>query len=178
MSSAQAIITVALAITSCQAFTTSSVSSSNTPPQTTSRSSLIHTSTTTTLDAAVGNMHGESSCFMPLMQNDEDYVAPRTVQVRVSLFLYMRRRNSRGWCSVYVTLWRGPFGFRPVFARHVHVSSDVWISYSECGISLPCLSLSIRLWRCDISILTSWYGDMSLCANVDDDWKYCLLRRV
>mmetsp|Transcript_22586 Transcript_22586/g.47113 ORF Transcript_22586/g.47113 Transcript_22586/m.47113 type:complete len:237 (+) Transcript_22586:229-939(+) len=83
MTSTQAIITVALAITSCQAFTTSS-SGSSTSPQTAPRLSLIHTSTTTTtttLNAAVGNMHGENSCFMPLLQNDEGYVAPRTVQI-------------------------------------------------------------------------------------------------
>ena len=34
----------------------------------------------------VGNLHGQSSCFLPLLQNDEDYIAPRIVQV--CIFLY------------------------------------------------------------------------------------------
>eukprot|EP00578_Thalassiosira_sp_NH16_P024189 CAMPEP_0181100382 /NCGR_PEP_ID=MMETSP1071-20121207/13163_1 /TAXON_ID=35127 /ORGANISM="Thalassiosira sp., Strain NH16" /LENGTH=192 /DNA_ID=CAMNT_0023183107 /DNA_START=353 /DNA_END=932 /DNA_ORIENTATION=+ len=32
-------------------------------------------------DASVGNLHGQSSCFMPLLQNDEEYIAPRIVQI-------------------------------------------------------------------------------------------------
>jgi hypothetical protein len=42
----------------------------------------------------VGNLHGQSSCFLPLLQNDEDYIAPRIVQVRPllsTLFIYMQR---------------------------------------------------------------------------------------
>jgi hypothetical protein len=35
-------------------------------------------------EAAVGNMHGQGSCFLPLLQNDDEYIAPRIVQVRVS----------------------------------------------------------------------------------------------
>jgi len=34
------------------------------------------------LAESTGNLHGESACFMPLEQNDEEYYAPRIVQVR------------------------------------------------------------------------------------------------
>ena len=30
----------------------------------------------------VGNVHGEGSCFLPLKQLDQDYYAPRIIQVR------------------------------------------------------------------------------------------------
>eukprot|EP00571_Detonula_confervacea_P010302 CAMPEP_0172300662 /NCGR_PEP_ID=MMETSP1058-20130122/2687_1 /TAXON_ID=83371 /ORGANISM="Detonula confervacea, Strain CCMP 353" /LENGTH=230 /DNA_ID=CAMNT_0013010493 /DNA_START=69 /DNA_END=761 /DNA_ORIENTATION=- len=72
------VISVALAFTSCScnAFTTNGGTASS---RTTSQSSSIETSA---LDAAVGgNLHGESSCFLPLLQNDEDYIAPRIVQI-------------------------------------------------------------------------------------------------
>ena len=42
-------------------------------------------STTTQLESslamAAGNKHGENSCFLPLEQLDQDYYAPRIVQV-------------------------------------------------------------------------------------------------
>ena len=41
--------------------------------------------TSTNMNAAsttIGNLHGQGSCFLPLLQNDEDYIAPRIVQVR------------------------------------------------------------------------------------------------
>lgn len=37
------------------------------------------------MQAAVGNAHGQGSCFLPLLQNDEDYIAPRIVQVSVKM---------------------------------------------------------------------------------------------
>ncbi|KAL7543935.1 hypothetical protein ACHAXR_013361 [Thalassiosira sp. AJA248-18] len=78
MTLTQTIITASLAITtSCQAFSTSSSSTLSRP---TSRSSLLQTSATT-LKASVGNLHGESACFLPLLQNDEQYIAPRIVQI-------------------------------------------------------------------------------------------------
>jgi len=33
------------------------------------------------MSAALGNLHGESACFLPLLQNDEQYIAPRIVQI-------------------------------------------------------------------------------------------------
>mmetsp|Transcript_16201 Transcript_16201/g.33371 ORF Transcript_16201/g.33371 Transcript_16201/m.33371 type:complete len:95 (-) Transcript_16201:74-358(-) len=33
---------------------------------------------------SIGSLHGENSCFMPLRQLDQDYYAPRIVQVRHS----------------------------------------------------------------------------------------------
>lgn len=43
--------------------------------------SLVQTSATVDSTVSVGNLHGQSSCFMPLLQNDEDYIAPRIVQI-------------------------------------------------------------------------------------------------
>eukprot|EP00804_Cyclotella_cryptica_P024870 CCRYP_011783-RC/>CCRYP_011783-RC protein AED:0.08 eAED:0.08 QI:136/1/1/1/0.33/0.25/4/2318/229 len=43
-----------------------------------------------------GNLHGQGSCFLPLLQNDEEYIAPRIVQiagaypgVTASTYLYL-----------------------------------------------------------------------------------------
>ena len=37
----------------------------------------------TSLELGVsGNLHGQNSCFMPLKQMDQDYYAPRIIQVR------------------------------------------------------------------------------------------------
>lgn len=43
----------------------------------------------TQLQAAttVGGLHGENSCFLPLKQLDQDYYAPRIVQVRIQIFV-------------------------------------------------------------------------------------------
>lgn len=74
-------LSAALAITGagCHAFSTNDISSS--ALRTISRrSSLVKTSATTE-SASVGNIHGQSSCFLPLLQNDEEYIAPRTVQI-------------------------------------------------------------------------------------------------
>ena len=94
MTSAQITITAAfaLAITSCRAFTTSS----STPSQTISRASIIQ-SPATTMNAALGNLHGESACFLPLLQNDEQYIAPRIVQVRYILYIYLAAGISCLW---------------------------------------------------------------------------------
>ena len=37
------------------------------------------------LQASVGGLHGDNSCFLPLKQLDQDYYAPRIVQVRQNL---------------------------------------------------------------------------------------------
>ena len=34
-----------------------------------------------TLKDTAGNLHGESACFLPILQNDDEYIAPRMVQV-------------------------------------------------------------------------------------------------
>jgi hypothetical protein len=39
---------------------------------------------------STGSLHGENSCFLPLKQLDQDYYAPRIVQVRKHL-LHGRR---------------------------------------------------------------------------------------
>ena len=36
-----------------------------------------------------GNLHGQGSCFLPLLQNDEEYIAPRIVQVSVIAFFVL-----------------------------------------------------------------------------------------
>jgi hypothetical protein len=41
-------------------------------------------STSSHLGMAVGNKHGENACFLPLEQLDQDYYAPRIVQVSTS----------------------------------------------------------------------------------------------
>ena len=76
-------ITAALAISGgcVHAFSTGKISSSRARTQT----SLF--STTENTAAAVGSIHGENSCFLPLLQNDDEYIAPRIVQVRL-LLLY------------------------------------------------------------------------------------------
>lgn len=33
------------------------------------------------MQTEVGNSHGQGSCFLPLLQNDDEYIAPRIVQV-------------------------------------------------------------------------------------------------
>lgn len=38
-------------------------------------------STQATSDVSFGSLHGENSCFMPLKQLDQDYFAPRIVQI-------------------------------------------------------------------------------------------------
>ena len=83
-------ITAALAISGgcvVHAFSTgkiassSSSSSSRTRIQQTS-SSLFSTTENTASASAAGSIHGENSCFLPLLQNDDEYIAPRIVQVR------------------------------------------------------------------------------------------------
>lgn len=38
-----------------------------------------------TQQTSVGNSHGQGSCFLPLLQNDEEYIAPRIVQVSYNI---------------------------------------------------------------------------------------------
>jgi hypothetical protein len=68
------ILTYALAIGCTSAFTSPSSSLHK-----------IHRTSRTTLCSALnnkeGNLHGQGSCFLPLLQNDEEYIAPRIVQV-------------------------------------------------------------------------------------------------
>ena len=85
MTLTQQIITVAalaFSISSCHSFTTSSsiAPSSRTIP------SLIQTFATVENTASVGNLHGQSACFLPILQNDDEYIAPRIVQVCTILF--------------------------------------------------------------------------------------------
>ena len=48
------------------------------------RSSSATRVATTRRDGRVGNLHGDAACFLPVLQNDEEYIASWTVQVRVS----------------------------------------------------------------------------------------------
>lgn len=73
-------IIVALSIAGCRAFSTSGGAGAN-KSRPAPRPSIIQTSAATTLSASVGNLHGESSCFLPVLQNDEEYIAPRIVQI-------------------------------------------------------------------------------------------------
>ena len=41
----------------------------------------------TPMQSSVGNLHGQGSCFLPLLQNDDEYIAPRIVQVSYILCL-------------------------------------------------------------------------------------------
>ena len=79
-------LTAALAISGgcvVHAFSTGKIasSSSRTRIQQTS-SSLFSTTENTASASAAGSIHGENSCFLPLLQNDDEYIAPRIVQVR------------------------------------------------------------------------------------------------
>ena len=79
-------ITAALVISGgcvVHAFSTGKIasSSSRTRIQQTS-SSLFSTTENTASASAAGSIHGENSCFLPLLQNDDEYIAPRIVQVR------------------------------------------------------------------------------------------------
>lgn len=52
---------------------------------------------------AAGNKHGENACFLPLEQLDQDYYAPRIVQVRkCGWYLLLVFLNSR-WFNIVVT---------------------------------------------------------------------------
>ena len=86
------ILTVAIAFTTicrhCTAFTSIGLGRTILPPRAvlppTQTSSSSHRTRTYAAAAstATGNLHGQGSCFLPLLQNDEDYIAPRIVQVR------------------------------------------------------------------------------------------------
>ena len=68
-------------------------------PSSSSSMSLIQMSAMTMSNSGtVGNLHGQSSCFLPLLQNDEDYIAPRIVQVRrlLSTLLFYICSEGRG----------------------------------------------------------------------------------
>lgn len=47
----------------------------------TTTSSQVFADAPTQQTSSVGNSHGQGSCFLPLLQNDEEYIAPRIVQV-------------------------------------------------------------------------------------------------
>lgn len=63
-----------------------------------------HTASTSShLGMAAGNKHGENACFLPLEQLDQDYYAPRIVQVRkCGWYLLLVFLNSR-WFNIVVT---------------------------------------------------------------------------
>ena len=52
------------------------------PAARTSPSATALSASIDTAAESIGNRHGQGSCFMPLLQNDEEYIAPRIVQVR------------------------------------------------------------------------------------------------
>ncbi|KAL7538703.1 hypothetical protein ACHAWF_006205 [Thalassiosira exigua] len=71
------LLAAALSLVGCRAFTAGNGGAPRTAPCPPSTS-------VTALNAAgatVGNLHGQASCFLPLLQNDEDYIAPRIVQI-------------------------------------------------------------------------------------------------
>ena len=86
------IITVAIAFASvcrpCSSFTSIGIGLTILqprvvlPPTQTSSSSHRTRTYAAAASTATGNLHGQGSCFLPLLQNDEDYIAPRIVQVR------------------------------------------------------------------------------------------------
>jgi hypothetical protein len=39
------------------------------------------------MSTSTGNTHGQNSCFLPLQQLDQDYYAPRIVQVRYNIII-------------------------------------------------------------------------------------------
>mmetsp|Transcript_24195 Transcript_24195/g.37939 ORF Transcript_24195/g.37939 Transcript_24195/m.37939 type:complete len:233 (-) Transcript_24195:212-910(-) len=73
------IISVALSLAVGSHAFTSSIPSiiSCTSRTSTSTSSIAATPT----QSSVGNLHGQGSCFLPLLQNDDEYIAPRIVQI-------------------------------------------------------------------------------------------------
>jgi hypothetical protein len=93
------ILTVAIAFTTicrhCTAFTSIGLGRTILPPRAvlppTQTSSSSHRTRTYAAAAstATGNLHGQGSCFLPLLQNDEDYIAPRIVQVRIVLVAHL-----------------------------------------------------------------------------------------
>ena len=40
---------------------------------------------------SIGSLHGQNSCFLPLKQLDQDYCAPRIVQVCYTIFVVVER---------------------------------------------------------------------------------------
>ena len=44
------------------------------------------------------NLHGQNSCFLPLKQLDQDYYAPRIIQVRESFVKRLQSRVDVFWC--------------------------------------------------------------------------------
>jgi len=46
-----------------------------------SRVTQVRGTSRTCLNSAEGNLHGQESCFLPLQQLDQDYYAPRIVQI-------------------------------------------------------------------------------------------------
>jgi hypothetical protein len=100
------ILTVAIAFTTicrhCTAFTSIGLGRTILPPRAvlppTQTSSSSHRTRTYAAAAstATGNLHGQGSCFLPLLQNDEDYIAPRIVQVRF-VFVAVHLFGSLDW---------------------------------------------------------------------------------
>ena len=81
---------LAFSISSCHSFTTSSsiTPSSRTIP------SLVQTFATVENTASVGNLHGQSACFLPILQNDDEYIAPRIVQVCTIYYLNILKHEN------------------------------------------------------------------------------------
>lgn len=47
---------------------------------------------------SIGSLHGDNSCFLPLKQLDQDYFAPRIVQVGSFLANAIRFCSFELWC--------------------------------------------------------------------------------
>lgn len=79
MTSLQRILTISTLLTSsiCHAF----VNPINHPSSRLIQSPISSSLQAETLQDTAGNLHGESACFLPILQNDDEYIAPRIVQV-------------------------------------------------------------------------------------------------
>ncbi|EJK68636.1 hypothetical protein THAOC_10166 [Thalassiosira oceanica] len=80
-------VVLAVVAGECSAFTAvprrPAAPTATAPPAGSARTSATARSASIDTPAeSVGNLHGQGSCFMPLLQNDEEYIAPRIVQVR------------------------------------------------------------------------------------------------
>jgi len=79
-------VVLAVVAGECSAFTAvprrPAAPTATAPPAGSARTSATARSASIDTPAeSVGNLHGQGSCFMPLLQNDEEYIAPRIVQI-------------------------------------------------------------------------------------------------
>ncbi len=80
--------------------------------------------------ASPGNLHGEAACFMPLEQNDEEFFAPRIVQVRrLMKILLCLKRFTRN------VLWKGGFYVNYIFDHFPFSLSKLKFEIENCIIN-------------------------------------------